>query len=487
MTQRLTSVARASVTHATFTPSSAARVTTPLMASLQSAANSSRTLLTSGSIMTPMHTRNLHSVRSSLSFTQAKPSILGGRVQVHNTTKRYLNLHEYQSKELMAKYGIRVQKGAVASSVEEAEQIATRLAKENAKELIIKAQIHAGGRGKGYFIENKFKGGVQICTTPSEVKAHAQKMLGNTLVTKQTGPEGQKTSKVLVHEGISFDREMYFAILMDRQHNGPVLVASTAGGMDIEEVAEKTPEKIFTVPVDIKKGIQPAQTKLVAEKLGFKGKDLVDAQDQMKRLYEMFIGTDATQVEINPLVQTKDGKVYCVDAKINFDDNASFRQEALFAQRDFSMEDAREVAASKFNLNYIGLDGQIGCMVNGAGLAMATLDIIQLHGGKPANFLDVGGGASEKQVEAAFKILTGDPKVKAILVNIFGGIMKCDIIAAGIVAAAKNIKLSIPLIVRLEGTNVEKGNKILADSGIKLMTAADLDQAAIKAVASIAK
>jgi len=272
---------------------------------------------------------------------------------------------------------------------------------------------------------------------------------------------------------------------MDRAHNGPVMVGSPSGGMDIEEVAEKTPNLIFTEPIDIKKGLNPASTKRMAEKLGFPASQIADVQEQMQNLYNLFLKCDATQVEINPLVVTKDGKVYCVDAKINFDDNASFRQEALFAQRDYSMEDPREVAASKFNLNYIGLDGSIGCMVNGAGLAMATLDIIKLHGGSPANFLDVGGGASEKQVEEAFKILTADPKVKCILVNIFGGIMKCDIIAQGIVNAAKTVGLKIPLVVRLEGTNVDKGLAILNASALKALTAKDLDQAAIKAVGAL--
>jgi len=351
---------------------------------------------------------------------------------------------------------------------------------------VIKAQIHAGGRGKGTF-NTGFKGGVQVCKSASDIKRYAKEMLGNTLVTKQTGPQGQLTQKVLVHEGITFDKEYYFAILMDRQHNGPVMVASPFGGMDIEEVAHKSPDKIYTQAIDIVKGIQPEQTKKIAQLLGFKGSALADAQEQMSKLYNLFLSTDATQVEINPLVLASDGKVYCVDAKINFDDNASFRQKKLFDLRDFSMEDKREVAASEYNLNYIGLDGQIGCMVNGAGLAMATLDIIKLHGSSPANFLDVGGGASEKQVEEAFKILTGDPSVKAILVNIFGGIMKCDVIATGIVNAAKKVNLKVPLVVRLEGTNVEKGVQILQKSGIPLVTASNLDDAAIKAVAAVKK
>jgi len=398
--------------------------------------------------------------------------------------KRFLNLHEYQSKSLMEKFGVRVQRGKVAGTADEAAAVAQDLLKSSAKELIVKAQIHAGGRGKGQF-DTGFKSGVHILKTAAEVKDVAKQMLGHNLITKQTGPAGQLTQKVLVHEGINFDKELYLAFLLDRAHNGPVIVCSKQGGMDIEEVAEKTPSAIHTTAVDIVKGIQPEQTKRVAELLGFTGATLADAQLQIKNLYNLFIGTDSTQVEINPFVITKDGKVYCVDAKMNFDDNASFRQKDLFAMRDFSMEDPREVAASKAGINYIGLDGNIGCMVNGAGLAMATMDIIKLRGGEPANFLDVGGGADEKQVEQAFRLLTSDPKVKALLVNIFGGIMKCDTIAKGIIAAAKNIQLKVPLVVRLEGTNVEQGNKLLRESGIKVTTASDLDDAARKAVASL--
>jgi len=399
---------------------------------------------------------------------------------------RYLNLHEYQSKGLMETYGIRVQKGKVAATADEAAKVSQQLLDDKAAELVIKAQIHAGGRGKGTFASG-FKGGVKLAKTPGEIKNFASKFLGDRLITAQTGPEGQLCQKVLVHESINFQRELYFAIVMDRKHQGPVVVASTSGGMDIEEVAHKTPDKIFTVPIAINSDAKKVEQIMgsVSKYLGFTGSQATDATDQMQRLYNLFLGEDATQVEINPFVVAGNGKVYCVDAKINFDDNASFRHESLFAQRDFSMEDPREVAASKFNLNYIGLDGNIGCMVNGAGLAMATMDIIKLHGGSPANFLDVGGGANEKQVEEAFKILTSDPKVKALLVNIFGGIMKCDTIANGIVAAAKSVGLKIPLVVRLEGTNVELGNKILANSGLPIITARDLDQAALQAVKAL--
>jgi succinyl-CoA synthetase beta subunit len=409
--------------------------------------------------------------------------------RLHHVPVRFLNLHEYQSKELMAKFNVRVQHGYVANNEQEAREASETLKKQGAEELVVKAQIHAGGRGKGHF-DTGFKKGVHIRAGENrvaEIAEAARQMFGHCLITKQTGPAGQKVLKVLIHEGISFDREMYFAILMDRAHNGPVMVASTQGGMDIEEVAHSNPEAIFTQPIDIEKGVQPSDTEKVARVLGFKGQELVDVQEQMANLYKLFIASDATQVEINPLVVTKNGKVYCVDAKITFDDNAEFRQKPIYALRDTTMEDPREVEASKSSLNYIGLDGNIGCMVNGAGLAMATMDIIQLHGGKPANFLDVGGGANAKQVEEAFKLLQSDPNVKALLVNIFGGIMKCDVIAEGIITAAKNVGLKVPLVVRLEGTNVQLGLKLLQESGLPIITATDLDDAAIKAVKAISK
>eukprot|EP00465_Bigelowiella_longifila_P006474 CAMPEP_0185257928 /NCGR_PEP_ID=MMETSP1359-20130426/6932_1 /TAXON_ID=552665 /ORGANISM="Bigelowiella longifila, Strain CCMP242" /LENGTH=400 /DNA_ID=CAMNT_0027843227 /DNA_START=287 /DNA_END=1489 /DNA_ORIENTATION=+ len=398
--------------------------------------------------------------------------------------RRFLNLHEYQSKGLMASYGIRVQKGKVASTPEEAKTIAEELVSEDAKELIVKAQIHAGGRGHGHF-DTGFRGGVQVLGNAKEVEENASKMLGNSLITKQTGPKGQLVSKVLVHEGVTFSRELYLAILMDRSHHGPIIICSKEGGMDIEDVAAKDPTAIHTRAISIEKGIARYDSMAVAEALGLAGKQLLDACHQIEHLYNLFISCDATQVEINPMVVTDEGLVYCVDAKINFDENASFRQEEIFQMRDESMEDARDVAASKYNLNYIGLNGNIGCMVNGAGLAMATMDLIQLHGGAPANFLDVGGAASEKQVEEAFKILTSDINVKAILVNIFGGIVKCDTIAAGIINAAKNVKMEMPLIVRLEGTNVDKARKMIEGSNVEILAAANLDDAARMAVAAI--
>jgi len=402
---------------------------------------------------------------------------------------RHLNLHEYQSKDLMESYGVVVQPGRMASTPEEAFQIATKLQADNpGSPLVVKAQIHAGGRGKGTF-DSGFKGGVHVCATPAQAKDFASHMLGRKLVTKQTGPEGQLTSKVLVNASLEIEKEYYFAVLMDRSSNGPVLVASSQGGMDIEEVAEKSPEAVVKLPVDIVKGLTDEAALGLAKKIGFEGDLATQAAKQFKALYALFLGTDATQVEINPLavghLHGQGKKVYAVDAKLNFDDNAAFRQRPLFEQRDKAMEDPRDVAAEEIGLNYIGLDGNIGCLVNGAGLAMATMDIIKLHGGEPANFLDVGGGATAQQVTQAFTILTGDKRVKALLVNIFGGIMKCDTIANGIVEAAKNVKLTTPLVVRLEGTNVAEGKAILNSSGIKLTTADDLDDAAKKAVKQI--
>uniref|UniRef100_A0A0H5R5D8 Succinate--CoA ligase [ADP-forming] subunit beta, mitochondrial n=1 Tax=Spongospora subterranea TaxID=70186 RepID=A0A0H5R5D8_9EUKA len=404
---------------------------------------------------------------------------------ITSCSRRYLYLHEYQSKSIMSSYGVNVQQGDVASTVQESAEIARKLVEENCKELIVKAQVLAGGRGKGRF-DNGFQGGVKLCFTPDEVAAKAKNMLGARLITEQTGPEGQPCNKVLVLKGINFDRELYFALLLDRSYDGPVAVVSKMGGMDIEKVAKEHPDEIHTIPIDGAKGLTPEITDQIAELLGFTSADSIKRlETQIQGLYNLFMEKDATQIEINPLVETTENEIYCVDAKINFDDNASFRHKEIFGQRDFSMEDAREVEAAKHDLNYIGLDGNIGCMVNGAGLAMATMDIIKLHGGAPANFLDVGGNADVEQVAAAFEILNNDPEVKAILINIFGGIMKCDIIAEGIVAANEMVHLDIPLIVRLEGTNVDAGKAILQNSGMNIVTANDLDDAAIKAVRSI--
>mmetsp|Transcript_17791 Transcript_17791/g.26483 ORF Transcript_17791/g.26483 Transcript_17791/m.26483 type:complete len:423 (-) Transcript_17791:72-1340(-) len=393
--------------------------------------------------------------------------------------KRFFNLHEYQSKQLMDKFNVKNQRWQLAESAEQAEKAAESL---QAKEYVVKAQIHAGGRGKGTF-SNGFKGGVHLCNTPKEVRDIASKMLGNNLVTKQTPAEGVPVTKLMVAEALDFNIEYYLSILMDRAYDGPVIVFSPDGGVDIEGVAERTPDIITKYPVNINEGLSLEDAETLCYQYGFT--DWKTAGEQLHNIYKMFIETDCTQLEINPWVQTLDSDVYAVDAKLNFDDNASHRQKEIFAMGDPTEEDPREIEAAKHDLNYIGMDGRIGCMVNGAGLAMATCDIIQLHGGSPANFLDVGGGATEDQVANAFRILTSDPKVESILVNIFGGIMRCDVIARGIVNAAKQVKLSVPLVVRLAGTNYKEGAQILEKSGIKVTTATDLDDAAKKAVASL--
>uniref|UniRef100_A0A0G4F164 Succinate--CoA ligase [ADP-forming] subunit beta, mitochondrial n=1 Tax=Chromera velia CCMP2878 TaxID=1169474 RepID=A0A0G4F164_9ALVE len=399
--------------------------------------------------------------------------------------RRFLNLHEYQSKALLGKFGLNVQKGAVAANATEARQVAERLKTEGAKDLILKSQILAGGRGKGT-LSSGLKGGVKICATPDEVEGFAKQMVGYKLITHQTGPEGQNVNKVLVHEGVDIVKELYLAIVLDRKYGGPVLIASKEGGMDIEEVAEKNPDAIHLFPVDIVNGMDKSTGLKVADALGFTSEaQKNEVAAQVEKLYKLFCDTDAVQVEINPFALTDTGDVYCVDAKINFDDNAAFRQRELFDQEDEDTKDPREAAAEKHALNYIGLDGNIGCLVNGAGLAMATMDIIQLHGGTPANFLDVGGSANKDQVAEAFRILQGDPQVKAILVNIFGGIMKCDTIASGILAAAQAVELKLPLVVRLNGTNVDLGRKILAESDVKCQVIDDLDEAAKAAVATL--
>lgn len=381
----------------------------------------------------------------------------------------------------MERFGLRVQKNKVIDKSEESPLAFKSL---NTEEVVIKAQILAGGRGLGTF-SNGFKGGVHLCKTPEETERIASSMLGSSLVTKQTPPEGVLVQKLMIAESIDIARETYVSIVMDRESGGPVFIVSPKGGVDIEKVAEEDPNAIFKEVIDITLGPQKDQLTRLAKGLEFKENQIDEIVDQLDKLYKLFIGLDATQVEINPFAETPEGKVYCVDAKINFDDNAMYRHPDVFEMRDIAEEDPREVEAQKFNLNYIAMEGTIGCMVNGAGLAMATMDIIKLNKGEPANFLDVGGGANEHQVTEAFKIITSDKQVKAVLVNIFGGIMKCDTIATGIVAAAKAINLTIPLIVRLEGTNVEKGKKILEDSGIHILTANDLDDAAKKAVQSI--
>ena len=393
-----------------------------------------------------------------------------------------MNIHEYQAKELLKRFDVATTRGKVASTLDEAEQIVRELGDV---EIVIKAQIHAGGRGKGVF-KNGFKGGVHVLKTPEEIREVAAKMLGQVLVTHQTGPGGRAVNKVLVAESAEIAREIYFAILLDRAIAAPLIVASPEGGVEIETVAAKSPEKIIREAIDPLAGLQPFQTRKLAKQLGFDSSQLKSASKLFEGLYRTFIAFDCSMVEINPLVVTAKGDVLALDAKFNFDDNALYRHPEIAAMRDVAEEDPREVEASKHGLNYIGLDGNIACLVNGAGLAMATMDIIKFYGGEPANFLDVGGGATEEQVTEAFKILIADKKVKAILVNIFGGIMKCDVIAKGIINAAKTVKLSVPLVVRLEGTNVERGKQLLKESGVAPIAADDLADAAQKAVAAAA-
>jgi succinyl-CoA synthetase beta subunit len=389
-----------------------------------------------------------------------------------------MNIHEYQAKELLQKFDVATTRGKVASTLDEAEQIARELGDVD---FVVKAQIHAGGRGKGTF-KNGFKGGVHVRKTPEEVGRVAGEMLDQILVTHQTGPAGRVVNKVLVAESADIAREIYFAVLLDRATAAPLIVASTEGGVEIETVAAKSPEKIVREKIDPLAGLQPFQTRKLAKQLSFESSQLKRTSKLFEGLYRTFVAFDCSMVEVNPLVVTANGDVLALDAKFNFDDNALYRHPEIAAMRDIAEEDPREVEASKHGLSYIGLDGNIACLVNGAGLAMATMDIIKFYGGEPANFLDVGGGATEEQVTEAFKILISDKNVKAILVNIFGGIMKCDIIAQGIINAAKTVKLSVPLVVRLEGTNVEKGKQLLKVSGLTLITADDLADAAEKAV-----
>src|SRR5216110_2636188 len=393
-----------------------------------------------------------------------------------------MNIHEYQARELLLKFDVATTRGKVASTLDEAEQIARQLGDV---EVVVKAQIHAGGRGKGTF-KNGFKGGVHVRKTPEKIREVAAKMLGQILVTHQTGSAGRVVNKVLVAQSAQIAREVYFAILLDRATAAPLIVASTEGGVEIEAVAAKSPEKIIRESIHPLAGLQPFQTRKLAKQLQFESSQLKAASKLFDGLYRAFIGLDCSMVEVNPLVVTPKGEVLALDAKFNFDDNALFRHPEVAAMRDIAEEDPREVEASKHGLNYIGLDGNIACLVNGAGLAMATMDIIKFYGGNPANFLDVGGGATEEQVTQAFKILVSDKNVQAILVNIFGGIMKCDVIAQGIINAAKSLNLNVPLVVRLEGTNVERGKQLLKESGLALIAADDLADAAQKAVAATA-
>lgn len=390
-----------------------------------------------------------------------------------------MNIHEYQAKQLFADAGVAVPNGTVAQSEQEFDQALSAL--PAGKPIVVKAQIHAGGRGKGTF-KDGFQGGVHVVTDPTVAREKAQAMLGNVLVTKQTGEEGKEVSTVYFNEATDIEKEYYLAVLMDRATSKPVIIASTEGGVDIEEVAENSPEKILKVLVDPTLGLRPYQARQIAFGLELSGDSRKQCVKLVTKLYNFFWTKDCSQVEVNPLVTTPSGDVLALDAKVNFDSNALFRHPDVVELRDLSEEDPKEVEASKFDLNYIALDGNVACMVNGAGLAMATMDIIKHYGGSPANFLDVGGGANEEQVENAFRILVSDDAVKAILVNIFGGIMKCDVIATGIVNAARKLDMQVPLVVRLEGTNVAEGKRILADSGLALEPADTLAEAAEKIV-----
>jgi succinyl-CoA synthetase beta subunit len=397
-----------------------------------------------------------------------------------------MNIHEYQAKELLAKWGVPIPKGVAAFSVDEAVAATAQLP---GPLYVVKAQIHAGGRGKGKFKElsPEAKGGVRLARSADEVKAAATDMLGNTLVTIQTGASGKQVNRLYVTDGVDIAKEFYLAFLVDRASGRVACVASTEGGMDIETVAHDTPDKIKTFTIDPATGWRPHHGRTVAAALGLSGDLAKQASDTSAKLYAAFIGTDASQIEINPLAVTDDGKLMVLDAKVGFDSNALARHPDLMELRDLTEEDPAEVEASKYDLAFIKLDGNIGCLVNGAGLAMATMDIIKLNGAEPANFLDVGGGADKEKVTNAFKLILADPAVEGILVNIFGGIMRCDIIAEGIIAAAKEVNLSVPLVVRLEGTNVDLGKEILSLSGLPIVSADDLGDAARKIVAEVKK
>ncbi len=384
-----------------------------------------------------------------------------------------MKIHEYQGKELLKKFGVPVPRSIVASTPDEAERAAKELGTDI---VVVKAQIHAGGRGKG--------GGVKLAKSPAEAKEIASSMLGMMLVTHQTGPEGREVKTLLIEEGLPIDREFYLGITLDRVTGRNVFMASPAGGMDIEKVAEETPELIFKETIDPAVGLQGFQARKLAFGLGLPAELVGQAAKFMQSLYTAYEQLDASLVEINPFLLTKDGRLIALDAKVNFDDNALYRHKDYATLRDLNEEEPLEIEASKFDLNYIKLDGNIGCMVNGAGLAMATMDIIKLHGGEPANFLDVGGGASTERVENAFRILLADPNVKAVLINIFGGIVRCDTVANGVVAAAKNLDVKIPIVARLEGTNVEEGRRVLSESGIGIIPANGMSDAAAKVVAA---
>ncbi|MDZ7823841.1 MAG: ADP-forming succinate--CoA ligase subunit beta [Ahrensia sp.] len=395
-----------------------------------------------------------------------------------------MNIHEYQAKRLLHTYGAPIAGGVAVYSVEQAQEWAKKMP---GPLYVVKSQIHAGGRGKGKFKElgSDAAGGVRLARSVEEVVSHAKEMLGKTLVTKQTGDAGKQVNRLYIEDGADIDRELYLSLLIDRTVGRPAFVVSTEGGMDIEKVAEETPEKIFTLPIDPTKGCTEADCKKLNKALKLTKQAATDGLTLFPILYKAFTEKDMSLLEVNPLIVMKDGTLRVLDAKVSFDGNALFRHDDIIALRDKSEEDEKEIEASKYDLAYVALDGDIGCMVNGAGLAMATMDIIKLYGAEPANFLDVGGGATTEKVTAAFKIITADPKVKGILVNIFGGIMKCDVIAEGVLQAVKDVGLKVPLVVRLEGTNVEAGKKILNESDVDVIAADDLDDAAQKIVAAV--
>merc|ERR1711935_1230157 len=426
--------------------------------------------------------QTMAALRTSISY--ANKSLLKQGLKVTSTCPasqcrqtqpaRNLSVHEYVSMSLLRDAGVPTPKFGLATTAAEARKIADDLA---TKDLVIKAQVLAGGRGKGHFA-NYPKGGVQLVYSPEEVEESAKGMIGDFLITKQTGAEGRICNSVMVTERKYTRKEFYIAFMNERSMNGPCCIASSEGGVNIEEVAEKNPEAIVKFPIDVVKGLEFEGAKEIAAAIGINAKKVDEVAQILLNLYDLFLTKDASMVEINPFAEDSNGNFVCLDAKLKFDDNAEFRQKAVFDQRDWSQEDQREVAAAEYNLNYIALDGDIGCMVNGAGLAMATMDIIKLHGGSPANFLDVGGGATADQVKEAFKIITGDPKVNALLVNIFGGIMRCDVIAEGIIAAARELNLSTPIVVRLQGTNVNEAKAMMASSGMKILSIDNLDEAA---------
>lgn len=395
-----------------------------------------------------------------------------------------MNIHEYQAKALLKEFGVPVSRGIAVFSPDEAMHAAKEL---GGPLWVVKSQIHAGGRGKGKFVEpgSGDKGGVRLAKSAEDVRENAEQMLGRTLVTHQTGPEGRMVKRLYIEDGSSISRELYLSALVDRETSRVAFITSTEGGMDIEKVAAETPEKIHTLTIDPATGYMPFHGRKIAFGLGLEGDQVKQCVKLIGNLYRAFVEKDMSLLEINPLITTEEGDLKCLDAKVNFDSNALFRHPDILELRDIEEEDPAEVEASRYDLNYVKLDGEIGCMVNGAGLAMATMDIIKLYGSEPANFLDVGGGANKEQVKNAFKIILSDPNVRGILVNIFGGIMRCDIIAEGIVAAAKEMSIDVPLVVRLEGTNVELGKKILNDSGLAIIAADDLGDAAQKIVAQV--